>query len=233
MLLISVLAAAVLITPPADRGNLHGEVAIEAGSNSVAIYVDTNGNDSFDHRFQLAFQRHDPAAAIKLERELGLNEPRPQSNIPPRRHFERANVEFESDYVRVIADGEAFEFSIEGATTLDWNPAGARVWRRSGYGLSHAKFESNIPISRSGRDRSITAEWCDASSDCDGGTTDGGGGGQTTGGSGTMICDSGGVGSTSCSQQTDGSASCSVTCATGYYACCRDTRPPSCKCVRG
>jgi len=233
MLLISILAATVLAVPLADRGNLSGEVAIEAGANAIAVYVDTNRDDSFDQRFHLTFERHDPTAAMKFEREIDPKDPVIQGAIPQNRYFESASVEFAPGYVRVVSAGEALEFSVEGKEAAEWNPAGARVWRWAGFGLSHTAFESGIAIKRAGRERSVTAEWCDASSDCDGGDTDGGGGGQTTGGSGSSLCDSGGVGSSSCSQKTDGSASCSVTCATGYYACCKDTRPPTCKCYRG
>lgn len=52
------------------------------------------------------------------------------------------------------------------------------------------------------------------------------------GGSGGTSCAAGGPGSTSCSYRWDspfGGSSCSVTCQSGYYACCN---VESCKCVK-
>lgn len=49
-----------------------------------------------------------------------------------------------------------------------------------------------------------------------------------------ITCHSGGPGSTSCSAEAGtlgGGGSCSVTCSTGYYACCDDTKN-ECKCVK-
>jgi len=57
------------------------------------------------------------------------------------------------------------------------------------------------------------------------------------GGGGTpkkITCHSGGPGSTSCSAESGslgGGGSCSVTCSSGYYACCDDTKN-ECKCVK-
>ena len=149
MLLIGVLTAALLAAPLPERGNLSGAVAIEFGPSTIAVYVDTNRDDLVDQRFQLAFER-DSAIAARTSR-----------------HFESATVEFASDYARVISDGEAFEFVVEGLPAAERSPTGTRVSRWIGYGLSHTIWESRIAIKRAERGRSITAEWCDATSDCD------------------------------------------------------------------
>lgn len=48
------------------------------------------------------------------------------------------------------------------------------------------------------------------------------------------VCDSGGAGSTSCSLSTPSGTGCSVSCGSGYYACCIRTfsGPDSCKCLK-
>jgi nitrogen regulatory protein PII-like uncharacterized protein len=54
-----------------------------------------------------------------------------------------------------------------------------------------------------------------------------------SGGSGKLTCHSGGTGATSCSVKPSnisvGTPECSVTCSSGYHACCDDTRG-ECKC---
>lgn len=233
MLLISVLTAAVLAAPLPERGNLNGEVAIERSTSAIAVYVDTDRDAAFDRRFLLSFERHDHVAATKIEHGLDFDEAVVESTMPTRKYFDSATVEFAAGYVRVVGAGEAFELFVEGTQTAEWNPAGARVWRWAGHGLSHTAVESNLAVKRSRPDRSVTAEWCDASTDCDGGDTDGGGG-TTPGGSGTVLCDAGGFGSSSCSvTNPNGGGSCSVTCTSGYYACCNAALPyPKCKCIR-
>ena len=61
MFLLPALAAALFFAGPApERGTLQGEVAVESvGTSGVAIFVDTNGDASFDHRFML----EDPACS--------------------------------------------------------------------------------------------------------------------------------------------------------------------------
>lgn len=232
MFLLPVLAAAVLFAGPApERGMLRGEVAVESvGASAVAIFVDTNGDTSFDHRFMLDFE---PAERQATTRERDLDRaaaPPPDRAIPTPLHFDDATVDFDLGYVRVAAGGSAFEAFVEGTQSAAWNPAGSRVWRQAGYGLSHHAFETGVAIRRPGRGGSIMAEYCDASSDCNPGDTDGGGSG---GGGATTACDSGGPGSTTCSISGTG-GSCSVTCASSYYACCMQIQgsAPRCKCAR-
>jgi hypothetical protein len=52
------------------------------------------------------------------------------------------------------------------------------------------------------------------------------------GGNGQTVCASGGRGATACSSAT-GNPSCSITCGSGYYACCNsNSYSATCKCYR-
>jgi hypothetical protein len=231
MFLVAVLAAAVFAGPPPERGTLRGEVAVEAvGAGAVVIFVDTNGDASFDHRFMLDFEPPDRRAPRERDVDHSAG-PAGDQAIPTPLHFDDAIVDFDIGYVRVAAGGNAFEAFVEGTQSAAWNPAGSRVWRRAGYGLSHHAFETGVPIRHPGSGRSIMAEYCDASSNCDPGDTGGDGGGSS--GGNTTVCDSGGPGSTTCSI-SGANGSCSVTCSGSYYACCIQIQgsAPRCKCAR-
>lgn len=235
MLLSAILAAAVLIDGPVpESGNFRGEVAIEAfGSRGVMVYVDTNGDASFDHLFRLQVEdsrEYGIDADVKVDHEAGAwNEP--STLASGMTFFNHASVEFAPGYMRVSSGTDALELFVEGTQSAQWNPDGARVWRRAGYALIHEVRESGIPIRPEGRKRSITADFCDASSDCDPGDTDGSGG-TGAGGGGTTLCDAGGPGSTSCSVSSHG-LSCTANCGTGYYSCCMYGSPNKCRCIRG
>lgn len=234
LLAVGFLAGTLLARPVPDHGAVKGEVAVEAvGSNGVAIYVDTNADASFDERFLLQSAARRPDAVPDAAGEdadghrVGRREPREALPLPL--HFAAAVVQFESGYARVISEDQAVELFVDGAKVTPWNPLGIRVWRQGGYGLSHSIGETGVAISRPGRLRDITADFCDASSDCDPGDTDPGGSGPGAGG--TTLCDAGGPGATDCSVSRNGST-CSATCATGYYACCMYGPPSKCRCIR-
>jgi hypothetical protein len=234
MFLSILVASVVLGSPIPERGTFHGETAVEASGSAIAIYVDTNRDASFDERFVLEFESVDPPnpeADTKRERELddfGGGDGIADREIPAPLYFENATIEFAPGYVRVSAGAEAFELFVEGTQSATWNPSGARVWRRAGYGLTRHDYESGIAISRPNRTRSITSEFCDASTACDPDPTDGGGGSN---GGGTL-CDAGGPGSTSCSV-TSHALTCTSSCGSGYYSCCMYGSPPKCRCIRG
>lgn len=231
MFLATLVTAAVLHATVPESGSFRGEVAIEGFQDRGAIvFVDTNGDGSLDHVFRLQVEgrRVDPIGPdTKLEHEIGGT-----SSIsgPATTHYSNAAVEFAPGYVRVVAGGEAMEFFVEGTQSAVWNPSGARVWRRAGYALIHEARETGVAIRRQGNRRSITAEYCDASTDCDPGDTDGGGTWNANGGG--TLCDSGGPGSTSCSV-SNGGGTCTSSCGVGYYACCMYGAPPKCRCIRG
>lgn len=230
MFLFAFVAAALIEGPVPETGSLRGDAAIEAyGTRAVLVYVDTNRDNSFDHVFRLQIEGTKPErvdADVKLDRETSSTIP--PTLMPGLSYVGNASVEFAPGYVRVVAGGEAIELFVEGTQSAAWNPAGARVWRRAGYGLIHEVRETGIAVKKSGRERSITAEYCDASSDCDPGDTDGGG----TWTNGGTLCDAGGPGSTSCSV-SNGGGTCTSTCGVGYYACCMYGAPPKCRCIRG
>lgn len=211
--LLTLFAATTVFGPIQERGSFRGAVAIEGAGPDLVVYVDSNHDGSIDHHFRLQRESADAEPSTTL-------------------HFPSAHLEFEPRYLRVIAGNDAYEFVLAETQADAWDPRGMRVWRRTGYGLEHVDAgETGVAISRTRGDRSITAEFCDASTDCDPGNTDSGGGGGG-GGGGTTLCDSGGPGSTRCSTSGTG-GSCSTSCATGYYACCMQGSPPKCRCIRG
>jgi hypothetical protein len=231
MFLFALLAAALIPSPVPESGSLRGEAAIETfGARGLIVYVDTNRDDSFDHVFRLQVEGRSSEAIgadVKLDQETGAEGT--STPTPGPSYFSNAAVEFAPGYVRIFSGSDAIELFVDGTQSAAWNPAGARVWRRAGYGLIHEVRETGIAIQKRGRERSITAEYCDASSDCDpGDTTDPGG----TWPGGSTLCDAGGPGSTSCSVSNSG-GTCTSTCGTGYYACCMYGAPPKCRCIRG
>jgi hypothetical protein len=238
MLLLTILTAAVLGAPMPERGSMRAEVAVESfGAGSVAVYVDSNRDNSFDHFFLLQVeQQEDRVIEAGVRRDRETDAPRAESAANPMElaplYFKDAAVDFEPGYVRISAGSDAIELFVEGNQVPAWNPLGARVWRRAGFGLAHEIAESGIAIKREGRKHGITAEYCDATSSCDPGDTDGGTGGQTGGGSGATLCDAGGPGSTNCSVTVNGQG-CTAACGTGYYACCMYGTPSKCRCIRG
>lgn len=230
MFLCAILAATLIQGPVAESGSFRGEAAIEPlGARGVILYVDTNRDNSFDHVFRLQVEgpREAIDADVKLEHEMSVSTS-PFASGPT--YFANAHVEFAQGYVRVVAGGEAVELFVEGSQSPAWDPAGARVWRSAGYGLIHEIRESGIAIKKRDRTGSITAEYCDATSNCDPGDTDGGGG-TSYGGTPTQ-CDAGGPGSTSC-MVSNGGGTCNSTCGVGYYSCCMYGAPPKCRCIRG
>jgi hypothetical protein len=237
MFLIALLAAVLIDGPMPEAGTLRGEAAIEPyGTGGIVVYIDTNRDDSFDRIFRLQVEeRHRDAivASARLDREID-SVSTDAVGWPGPTYLENVTVEFASGYVRVSSGHDAIELFVEGTQSPAWNPDGARVWRRAGYGLIHeVREESGIDLKRREQGRSITAEYCDASSDCDPADTGAGGSGSGggVGGSGTTLCDAGGPGSTSCSV-TSG-LSCTSNCGTGYYSCCMYGSPPKCRCIRG
>jgi hypothetical protein len=211
-----IFAALVATAPVPERGSFRGAVTIETTTAGLLVYADSNHDRSIDERF-----------VLQLEDSSDLG-------IPPTLTFPSANVEFTPGYLRIVAGNDVLELFVDGTPAPVWDPAGMRVWRHAGYGLSHQPGESGIAITRPGRTKTITAEFCDASQSCDPGDTDGGGGGGGGGGgTSSPSCDVGGKGSTSCSITS--STGCSVTCASGYYACCNYPDlldAASCKCYK-
>jgi hypothetical protein len=112
-------------------------------------------------------------------------------------------------------------------------PAGFTGANFVGYGLNHTirPLDGLTSSSKSGGRKVVTldelpCEICMFEQDPY--DTGGGGGGGGT----TTTCTSGGTGSVACSITTNQGA-CSVTCASGYYACCKDRflQLPHCSCV--
>ena len=165
--MLLVLLASLIHALVPESGSLSGEAAIEPfGSRGVIVYLDTNRDASVDHVFRLQVEGGpDEAIAADVKLELEIKAPAVTATLGPS-YFNDAHVEFAPGYVRIFSDGDAIELFIEGAPSAAWNPGGARVWRHAGYGLIHEVRETGIAIRKSGRERSITAEYCDVT-DCD------------------------------------------------------------------
>jgi hypothetical protein len=221
ILCVALLSCTTAFAQHPEHGSFRATVVVEVlDSQGIAVFADTNHDGSIDQRF---FLQHEDGMAV-------------DAAMPHR--LVAANVEYRPGYARIVAGRDVIELTVSDVPPPAWNPKGFRVWRQDGYGLSHSVGETSIamPASDAPRPGTISTNFCDASTSCYPGDTDGGGGGGGGGGAGTVTCDSGGPGSTSCST-TDGTASCSTSCGTGYYACCNNpsatNRTASCKCIRG
>lgn len=140
---------------------------------------------------------------------------------PVMAHLERALVVFTRRALRVSTSEERYELVLDAPAA----PPAAMTTRIAGIGLAHNRGGKGPKVKdqldRKGRVVS-TCEWCLQQ--------DPGPGGGTAGGA---ACKSGGPGSTSCSA-SHGVDSCSVTCGSGYYACCNALPGAAyCRCVKG
>ena len=135
-------------------------------------------------------------------------------------HLERALVVFTPRSLRVSTSEERYEFSLDGPET----PNAGMTTRITGIGLSHNTGTKGPRLRDQLDRRGGVIEKCDWCLQQDPGTG---------GGSGGTSCPSGGPGSTQCSA-ANGANSCSVTCATGYYACCQALPGAAyCRCIKG
>ena len=144
----------------------------------------------------------------------------PNTQLPI--HIPHAELDHGPGLLRVISPSDhiVYEFATTGVVSESKLPAGFRVLRTEGFGLSHNNGDTTVRVASANR-RDSGCETCKVQ---DWGEV--GGGASST-------CDSGGPGSTSCSS-SGGGTSCSVTCSAGYYACCTAAAGlKNCKCVKG
>jgi len=215
LLLVTVLLAGGSIfaesarSPARDVESIWGDVLIQsAGSGRVQVLVDTfkGGRDGFvDQWFTLEAE---DAALDPVSIHL------PVAEIL---HYEGGmritSADHGTSYDLVVADFER---------TLP-NHQHFPVQRFVGFGLSHNIGDTGLRIPKFKRNASdaYDCESCLVQDPSPGG------------GSGGAACGSGGPGSTSCSV-SNSTNSCSVSCASGYYACCNVIVDfTSCRCVRG
>lgn len=131
--------------------------------------------------------------------------------------YARARVVARKDSVEVHPAPAAggWVFALSEAVEHETPPGFERV---VGFGLSWNRGRHDLTGGGNGGLRSVVGESGGLYQDDTGGGTSSGG------------CTSGGIGSSSCSL-TCGGQTCSVTCNTGYYACCVcTTSGPRCKC---
>ncbi|HEX6099247.1 MAG TPA: hypothetical protein VF432_23235 [Thermoanaerobaculia bacterium] len=137
-------------------------------------------------------------------------------------HLPQALVVHQPRALRISTSDQRYELLIDRPKT----PDAAMTTRIAGIGLSHNTGTKGPrlgdQLDRRGR-VVTTCDWCL--------TQDPGPGGGS--GSGSTSCPSGGPGATQCSASY-GTNSCSVSCASGYYACCQ-ALPGSayCRCIKG
>jgi hypothetical protein len=212
----------------AEALHLSGEVLIQNnGPRTVVAYVQPNGG-GVSHVFRVSAE-----------------EPFPQN--PVSFHFEQAAVIAGAGRITVL-DGagriaivlavaglpedrpvrESPRIAERGTSSMD------RLARRNvtilrGYEVGSRTVPPGYLIAAVQRSPETAAQFCTASifgDEC----TAADGNAQTNSPPGGGICNSGGHGSTQCSA-TNGSHECSVTCAAGYYACCK-YEGPTCSCVK-
>lgn len=141
--------------------------------------------------------------------------------------FRAASVEYRGHELAIlVADSQSFYgFVVDGMQQASRTvPAGFNGATFVGYGLNHSNRRGRSRIVE--KDGGVAIETIFYPDYGDG----------TGSGSGGASCDSGGAGSTSCSatNNTSGS-SCSVSCGSGYYACCNKggmMTSESCKCIK-
>src|SRR5688500_7030845 len=119
MLLSAILAAALLIEPPVslpESGSVSGEVAIEAFAfGGVMVYVDTNGDASFDHVFRLRVpdprkQAMDANTSGREPGDWGTSSTLNSGTM----YYGHANVEFGPGYMRVLFRNDGLELFVKG-----------------------------------------------------------------------------------------------------------------------
>lgn len=137
--------------------------------------------------------------------------------------LESASVEYRGGEL-VVMDATSrtfYTFSVSGAEfTAPRAPEGFNSVRFVGYGLDHSIRPMSEVHPSKGRAIKAQEDPCEMTVCFFDQDPYGGGGG----GGGGSSCNSGGHGSTSCSVN-----GCSVSCSTGYYACC-STSGPNCYC---
>lgn len=202
----------------------------EAASPAVfagQVLVQNNG----PRTMMVFFQRRN--APITRVLRLASETPFPITTLT----FDRATVSVEGGQA-VITDADAprsLVLALDG-TDIPEFPDDFEVTVLRGYGLTSKRITDRRTIRDVTRAPRVAAEdfWCDASFySCDDiGGTDGGYG---AGGRNYPSCDAGGAGATSCSC-TGGGQTCSISCGSGYFACCRECysfgRTPECLCVK-
>lgn len=136
-----------------------------------------------------------------------------------------ASIEYRGNELVVItADRQMYIFSLgDAATAPQTIPAGLTLVTVRAYGLNHEIRPIKAANHRAKVEASCDTDSCVENLDF-----------YYQEDAAPASCDSGGIGSSSCSV-SDNNISCSVSCMSGYYACCKHTSwiPPqdqSCKC---
>lgn len=208
LIAVVLLGCTSVVAGPEHSESYSGEVLIDTRGNAVVILIDTNkdGRDGLvDQWFTL-----ETAGSM----------------VPVSEHMTSAQIVHTAGYLRVTAPGQRviYDFVVAGQDRALEVPGGFTKIRSEGYGLSHNMSPTNIRIPKT-RGDSVTAFNCEG---CEIFYPDFG----DSGGSGQTACASGGRGATACSSAT-GTQSCSITCGSGYYACCNsNSYSATCKCYR-
>lgn len=210
LILFACSAAAV---PPASPGKsaaapviVRGAVVVKTDAHRAYVAFKAAATDGpADHLFKFWSEANMATTSLSYKDAL--------LNFDPAGHL---NILFPDDQ-------RSITFSVEGVKSMPAAPEGFTSTAYVGYGLNHSvgeaarayKFYFNGP----------EINGCDV--DCVFNLTE-------SGGSGGGGCQSGGPGSNSCSLTINGNG-CSVSCASGYYACCSRGQtfgPPNCVCIK-
>jgi hypothetical protein len=232
VLLLSLLVAASALA--SEPVTLTGRVLIQnAGPRTVLAFIESD-DTGITHVLRLSAEEAFPQNPVSWQ-------------------FDRAHVEIGAD--RFVITSAAQRMSVIFAVTLP-APAPAKglvdgVQPESaaprtdlasvpehnavllrGYWLSSRSVAPGQSIAAIKRSPKIAALFCDVS--VSGDVCDDMGGTGATGTGPATSCSSGGSDAISCSC-TSGSTGCTVTCGSGYYACCKDCyvlNGPNCRCVK-
>jgi hypothetical protein len=190
---------------PADYALMHGSARIVTVSGTMlAVVVTPAQNATLRHVFRIGFDA--PVSTLRVA-------------------IRSASVEFRGGELVVMAADEQlfYRFIVKGQESpLSRAPRGFTAAEYAGIGISHTILHVDDPPSTPPSSDVSTADFC---SDCELTYV-----GPDDWALGAVSCSQGGAGATSCSVEALG-FSCSVSCASGYYACCNVRT--GCKCVRG
>ena len=209
-----ILIAAVLlgctsvVAGPEHSEGYSGEVLIDTKGSAVIVLVDTNkgGRDGMIDQW------------FTLEASGSI--------VPVSDHITSAQIVHTAGHLRVISHERRviYDFVVAGQDQAWEVPGGFTRIRNEGYGLARNMSPTTVRIPKI-RGDSVTAFNCEG---CEIFYPDLG----EAGGSGQTVCASGGRGATACSSAS-GTQNCTITCGSGYYACCNsNSYSATCKCYR-
>lgn len=126
--LVLALLAALPLTAAAAPTEYNGEAVVRTiDSNRVAVFLDTNGDQTVDEGFLLSADLPFGKLAVRLT---------------------DARIEFTGSYVRVSAGGRFYDLQVAGYPEPPQTPSGADPVVLIGYALVHSSGDSGCDLER-------------------------------------------------------------------------------------